>query len=141
MTGGTQRHFRTVAVSRPWRGLEGSAAPGLPGQDKDNRSSAAEVLHICDDIFGARVADFEFPLPQRVADIQRTRRIGYVDIETMPRKYSLLPAGVHRQIIAGPELDQSNFCETAHKNLLRTEHRIDRLDGGRMLGFSCAAES
>src|ERR1051325_415349 len=38
VTGGTQRHFLTVAVSRPWRGLEGSAAPGLPGRDKDNRS-------------------------------------------------------------------------------------------------------
>ena len=37
-TGGTQRHFRTVAVSRPWRDWEGSAAPGLPGQEKDNAS-------------------------------------------------------------------------------------------------------
>jgi len=32
VTGGTQRHFRTVAVSRPWRDLKGSAAPGLPGR-------------------------------------------------------------------------------------------------------------
>ena len=36
VTGGTQRHLRTVAVSRPWRGWEGSAAPGLPGREKDN---------------------------------------------------------------------------------------------------------
>jgi len=32
VTGGTQKYFRTVAVSRPWRDLEGSAAPGLPGR-------------------------------------------------------------------------------------------------------------
>jgi hypothetical protein len=32
VTGGTQRRFRTVAVSRPWRGWKGSAAPGLPGR-------------------------------------------------------------------------------------------------------------
>lgn len=30
--GGTQRHFLTVAASRPWRGSQGSAAPGLPGR-------------------------------------------------------------------------------------------------------------
>src|SRR5574339_328243 len=39
VTDGTQRHSRTVAVSRPWRDLEGSAAPGLPGRNKDNRST------------------------------------------------------------------------------------------------------
>jgi len=49
-------------------------------------------VHAGDDIVGARVANLEFPLPQSVADIKRARRIGYVDIETMPRKYSLLPA-------------------------------------------------
>jgi hypothetical protein len=38
VTGGTQRHLRTVAVSRPWRGLKGSAAPGLPGREKDTRT-------------------------------------------------------------------------------------------------------
>jgi len=32
VTGGTQKYFRTVAVSRPWRDLKGSAAPGLPGR-------------------------------------------------------------------------------------------------------------
>jgi len=32
VTGGTQRHSLTVAVFRPWRGLAGSAAPGLPGR-------------------------------------------------------------------------------------------------------------
>src|SRR6266498_4262601 len=32
VTGGTQRHLRTVAVFRPWRGWEGSAAPDLPGR-------------------------------------------------------------------------------------------------------------
>src|SRR5512139_3465747 len=29
--GGTLRNVRTVAIFRSWRGLEGSAAPGLPG--------------------------------------------------------------------------------------------------------------
>jgi len=32
VTDGTQIRFLTVATSRSWRGLEGSAAPGLPGQ-------------------------------------------------------------------------------------------------------------
>jgi len=32
VTGGTQRFSLTVAVFRPWRGLAGSAAPGLPGR-------------------------------------------------------------------------------------------------------------
>ncbi len=32
--GGTQRHFLTVAIFRSWRGLGGSAAPGLPGREK-----------------------------------------------------------------------------------------------------------
>lgn len=45
VTGGTQRHSLTVAVSRPWRGLKGSAAPGLPGQDKDNRSGNQCQMH------------------------------------------------------------------------------------------------
>ncbi len=30
--GGTQNHFLTVAIFRSWRGLGGSAAPGLPGR-------------------------------------------------------------------------------------------------------------
>ena len=38
VTGGTQRHSLTVAVSRPWRDLKGSAAPGLPGRQKDTRT-------------------------------------------------------------------------------------------------------
>ncbi len=31
-TGGTQERLLTVAVSRPWRGSQSPAAPGLPGQ-------------------------------------------------------------------------------------------------------------
>ena len=38
VTGGTQRHFLTVAVFRPWRDSAGSAAPGLPGRAKHTRS-------------------------------------------------------------------------------------------------------
>ena len=38
VTGGTQRHSLTVAVFRPWRDLKGSAAPGLPGRQKDTRT-------------------------------------------------------------------------------------------------------
>src|SRR6185295_6714077 len=87
-------------------------------KDKEARRAAAEIFHIGDDIVGARVANLEFPLPQSVADIKRARCIGYVDIETMPRKYSLLPAGVHRKIVAGPELDQSKSCKTGRGNLL-----------------------
>ena len=30
-TGGTRRHFLTVAIFRSWRGSKGYAAPGLPG--------------------------------------------------------------------------------------------------------------
>ena len=53
-------------------------------EDKEARRTAAEIFHIGHDIVGARVANLEFPLPQSVADIKRARRIGYVDIETMP---------------------------------------------------------
>ena len=35
--GGTQGHFLTVAIFRSWRGLAGSAAPGLPGHWKHTR--------------------------------------------------------------------------------------------------------
>ena len=37
VTGGTQGHFLTVAIFRSWRGLAGSAAPGLPGHGKHTR--------------------------------------------------------------------------------------------------------
>jgi len=87
-------------------------------EDKEARRTAGEIFHIGHNIVGARVANLEFPLPQSVADIKRARCIGYVDIETMPRKYSLLPAGVHRKIVAGPELDQSKSCKTGRGNLL-----------------------
>ena len=38
-TGGTQSHFLTVAIFRSWRGLAGSAAPGLPGRRKHTRDN------------------------------------------------------------------------------------------------------
>jgi len=31
-TGGAQRRLLTAAACRPWRGSQGSAAPGLPGR-------------------------------------------------------------------------------------------------------------
>ena len=66
-------------------------------EDKEARRTAAEIFNIGDDIVGARVANLEFSLPQSVADIKRSRRIGYVDIETMPRKMSL-PSYVRRRL-------------------------------------------
>ena len=43
VTDGTRKRSLTVATSRSWRGLGGSAAPGLPGQaqaySKSNRMS------------------------------------------------------------------------------------------------------
>ncbi len=45
-TGGTQRHFLTVAIFRSWRGLAGSAAPGLPGRRKHTRDKERCQLNL-----------------------------------------------------------------------------------------------
>jgi len=51
VTDGTQRHSLTVAVSRPWRGLKGSAAPGLPGRQKDTRTMrGCQIIGLADAI-------------------------------------------------------------------------------------------
>ena len=93
-------------------------------EDKEARRTAAEIFHIGHDIVGARVANLEFPLPQSVADIKRARRIGYVDIETMPR---IFPAPGRRapEDCSRPELDQSKSVRLA----MESPEVLVRMDG------------